>query len=128
MFGLSAEEEASLHDKIAWAILVQSAPIFGLLCVIPAPWGKTISYSFGPLLPARMSWFFFESPNLVWCWICWKKCQQQQLQLSNRLLLGFFFLHYLQRAVIYPLRMSPNTTPMPMTVVLVAFCFTSFNG
>jgi len=47
---------------------------------------------------------------------------------SQWLLLGLFGLHYLQRAVLYPLRMSPNTTPMPLTVVLAACCFTFFNG
>lgn len=176
MFGLGAYEESLLHEKIAWAILVQSLPIFLILCfVIPgacvfikvslvvclnlrliysflhlyvtfsaplflarfpwlvfcfqyvAPWGKTISYSFGPLLPARISWFFFESPNLMWSYLCWWNCQHQ-LPVSNLLLLILFSMHYVQRAVLYPMRMSPNTTPMPLTVVVVAFCFTSFNG
>jgi len=36
MFGLSVEEEALLHEKVAWAILLQSVPIFLVLYfVIP---------------------------------------------------------------------------------------------
>ena len=139
MFGLTLEDEALLHEKIAWALLLQSAPVFlVLMFVIPAPWGKTVSHSIGPLLPAKMSWFFFECPNLVWCAICyWVRCccrqkeeeqRQRQLEASSRLLLTLFFLHYAQRAVLYPLLMSRNTTKMPLTVVLVAFVFTFFNG
>ena len=36
MFGLSAEDEATLHSKIAWAILLQSPLVFLILhCVVP---------------------------------------------------------------------------------------------
>ena len=168
MFGLSAEDEATLHSKIAWAILWQSLPIFLILnfiipgqstsyngswkissyrrvftvttnshsliqqkliyILIQAPWGKTISYSFGPLLPARICWFFFESPNIFWIYVCWYNCPHRPLPTSNVLLLILFLFHYVQRTVIYPILMSPNTTPMPATVVLAAFCFTIFNG
>ena len=43
MLGLDAEAEASLHAKIAWAILWQSLPIFLILnFVIP---GQSTSYN-----------------------------------------------------------------------------------
>ena len=45
MFGLSLEEEALLHEKIAWVILLQSAPIFLVLYfVIP---GVSLSHTGG---------------------------------------------------------------------------------
>ena len=102
--------------------------ISSILLVIAAPWGKTISYTFGPLLPARISWFFFESPNLFWTCFCWLSGSHNSLPTSNSLLLVLFFLHYVQRAIFYPYRMSSNTTRMPVVVVIAAFCFTVFNG
>ena len=102
--------------------------ISSILLVIAAPWGKTISYTFGPLLPARISWFFFESPNLFWTCFCWLSGSQNSLPRSNSLLLVLFFLHYVQRAIFYPYRMSSNTTRMPVVVVIAAFCFTVVNG
>ena len=125
MFGLSFEDERTLHERIAYAILLQSVPIFIILYwVVPAPWGKTVNTNFGPLIPARLAWFVFESPNLIWSYICWRR----EMELVNQILLALFVLHYLQRCVIYPLLLSANTTPMPLTVVLAALSFCTFNG
>jgi hypothetical protein len=127
MFGLTVEEELHLLDLLAYFIIFLSLPIFlTLTYVIPAPWGKTSQrrYNLGPCIPARIAWFVFESPNLVWSYVCWKS----ETPRINKLLLLLFVLHYLQRAILYPLRMSPSSKQMPLAVVASAFSFCSFNG
>jgi 3-oxo-5-alpha-steroid 4-dehydrogenase 1 len=135
MFDLSYEEEWLLHSQIANGIVYISLPIFiTLYWIIPSPWGKTLAASdqkpawwLGPLLPARISWFVFESPNLVWSYICWQQ-RRADLSVANVLLLVLFVLHYLRRAILYPATMSPETKPMPLAVVVSAFCFCACNG
>jgi hypothetical protein len=128
MFDLSYEEERILHEQIPNGMVYISLPIF----VIPSLWGKTLAtdqkqWWLGPLLPARISWFVFESPNLVWSYICWQQ-RRADLSAANVLLLVLFVLHYLRRAILYPVTMSPQTKPMPAAVVLSAFCYCNFNG
>jgi 3-oxo-5-alpha-steroid 4-dehydrogenase 1 len=130
MFDLSYEEERLLHGQIAEGMVYISLPIFvTLYWIIPSPWGKThqTQWWLGPLLPARISWFFFESPNLVWSYICWRQ-RRADLSVANVLLLVLFVLHYLRRAILYPATMSPETKPMPAAVVVSACCYCTFNG
>jgi hypothetical protein len=98
---------------------------------INAPYGRySVSKGWGPLLPARFAWFFMESPNLfipmvVYLHYATPRCAQNY---SNNILLCMFVMHYVNRTILYPLRMSRDVSPMPLTVVLLAFLFTCWNG
>jgi 3-oxo-5-alpha-steroid 4-dehydrogenase 1 len=132
MFGISIEEEKAFHEQISQGMLVISLPIFlTLYFVLPAPWGKTLSdkhqWFLGPLLPARISWFIFESPNLVWSYVCWRQ-RRDDVGAMNIFLFSLFVLHYIRRAVIYPIMMSSNTKRMPTVIVLSALCYCCCNG
>jgi len=132
MFGLSYEDERDLHHQIALGMIFISLPIFiTLYWIIPSPWGKTFStlqqWYLGPLLPARLSWFLFECPNLVWSFLCYRQVHKT-INPVNLLLLTLFIGHYIQRAILYPLLMSSNTKRMPAAVVLSAFSFCNVNG
>lgn len=133
MFGLTHEEEVRLNESIALGMLGISLPIFFVLrYIIPySPWGKTMlskrQLYLGPFLPPRISWFVFESPNLIWSYVCWKE-RRQNLDRVNQVLLLLFVIHYIQRDIVYPLLISSNTKPMPLAVVVIAFCYCSANG
>ena len=106
---------------------------------------------FGPQFNARISWVVFESPNLIWA--CYYLCfcgdpsslyldtspshaqtsiiswENNQLQIStNFILISLFAMHYINRAIIYPLRMNPNSNKVPVVVILFAFVITTWNG
>jgi hypothetical protein len=108
-------------------LLISVLTFLVLYHVIPAPWGKTLSHKVGPLLPARASWLFFESPNLIWSYLCWRQ-RRNSLADINQFLLMLFVIHYAQRAIIYPIFLSNNTRKMPTAVVLCGFAFTTVNG
>lgn len=128
MLSLMSEEERLLLERIATGMLLMSIPTFLVLYhIIPAPWGKTLSHKMGPLLPARAAWAFFESPNLIWSYVCWKH-RREKLAYINQFLLLLFVMHYVQRAILYPLFLSNNTNQMPIAVVLCAFVFCNVNG
>lgn len=132
MVRLTYEEERRLNENIAIGMLIVSLPTFLLLYyVIPSPWGKTLTskrqFYFGPLIPSRISWFVFESPNLIWSYFCWRK-RRDDVDSVNQILLLLFVIHYIQRDIVFPLIISKNTKPLPLAVVLAAFFYCSVNG
>jgi hypothetical protein len=55
--------------------------------------------------------------------------QHNHLQIStNAILLSLFALHYINRAIIYPLRMNSNSNKVPLIVTLSACLVTTVNG
>lgn len=73
-------------------------------------------------LNPRLAWFLFEVPNLIWAVYFLLVCQ-------NKLTFGYslFILHYINRDIIYPLRMK-TTNKVPFEIVLSAGLFTTANG
>jgi hypothetical protein len=143
--------ERSFHSLLSSALLVISIPTFlVLLGVISAPYGKHSSPSssqknrvWGPTLNARLAWFLFESPNLLWSILCfYHKDEKVFWSLSssdphsssftlsaNPILFILFVIHYIHRCIVYPsLRMNPQSQPVNMTVILSAFFFCCWNG
>ncbi|KAL3827130.1 hypothetical protein ACHAXA_002365 [Cyclostephanos tholiformis] len=105
---------------------------------------------FGPAIDARVSWFLFECPNLIWSWYCcwyrrdasptmtppiWMAALSSEydrpggIQIStNVVLVSLFTLHYVNRAIIYPMRMNRNSHEVPLLVTVCAALITSLNG
>lgn len=98
---------------------------------IKAPYGRySTSKGWGPLLPARFAWFVMESPNLIAVLVIQIHYANPLCRAApcNNVLLLLFSLHYLNRAVLYPLRMNRNASPMPASVTLLAFLYCCWNG
>ena len=147
--------EAHLIQSIAQALLYYISPLlFALLYfVLPSPYGKLATPSWnqrlGPALPACWAWFLFELPNLLWAVVtAWKHGQAQQRSLSvpllegassspspsslpvcSYILFGFFVVHYIRRALLYPLQLSSSrASPTSLGVTLNAMAYTTVNG
>ena len=141
------------HIFISKLFLVLSLPTFVITrYVIVAPFGRHVQdgkayrWWFGPQFDAKLSWFVFESPNLIWSWYCYcylrdseimssgsaatmVSFDNNQLQISsNVMVLSLFTLHYVNRAVIYPLRMNSNSHRVPLLVTASATIVTMLNG
>ena len=153
---VATTEQINLHTLLSQLFLLQSIPTYLLLrYIIIAPFGRHVTkqtrWWFGPLLNAKLSWFLFEIPNLIWVWYCyWHWCdpdifyldsppnQQMRsvisiegnnMQIStNAILLSLFALHYINRAIIYPLQMNINSQRVPLIVSLCAGIITCWNG
>jgi 3-oxo-5-alpha-steroid 4-dehydrogenase 1 len=138
MFGYTLEEERAFHTSVARGMLQCSVVTFVVLYFfISSPFGKTSptrkgeakkpAWWLGPLLPARASWFFFEVQNLIWSAICLSQRNREIFGKTNAILLSLFVGHYINRAIIYPLRMK-DSKPVPVLVVVSATVFCTFNG
>lgn len=114
----------------SWAMIFVAFAVFFVLLFIPAPYGKHDNpgkrlVSINP----RLCWFLFESPNLLWVIkaITTRNPDDALLQTPNLILLGCFTFHYINRAVVYPLRMRGGQ-PWSLLPFASAVLFTSING
>jgi len=158
MFGLSLEDERIFHERLAWGVIWTSLPCFVvLLWIIPSPWGKTATVPrqqpqtgnkeqqphtatkyLGPLLPAKIAWMVFESPNLIFAYWCWKERPRDSMITDstttlgglpvNQVLFAIFVVHYIRRAIVYPLQLGKSTKGLPLAVVLSGLVYCSING
>mmetsp|Transcript_17172 Transcript_17172/g.55164 ORF Transcript_17172/g.55164 Transcript_17172/m.55164 type:complete len:266 (+) Transcript_17172:3-800(+) len=125
-------DEAVFHRSLCWIIIISGAfTLVTLLLGITAPYGRySTQHGWGPLVPARVAWMVMESPNLYisafFFYFAADRNEEAVGSTTNRILLAMFVLHYINRAIIYPLRTQGR--PMPLTVMLLAFMFCSVNG
>ncbi|XP_036600363.1 3-oxo-5-alpha-steroid 4-dehydrogenase 1 [Trichosurus vulpecula] len=107
--------------------------LFGLLiCVLQwnngLPYGRHARARFGPPLPAKLAWSVQELPCLlVPLYVVTCTPAQRLSHWPNRILLALFIIHYLQRSLIFPFLIRGGK-PVPITIVLFAFTFCTFNG
>jgi len=76
----------------------------------------------------KIAWALQECPTLVAAAVCWVHGKPVcKSSLGNVALLACFVAHYVNRSVIYPLRMQ-SSKPVPAPVMLMAMAFCSLNG
>jgi len=113
-----------------WATLAElalAAATFLALWLVTAPYGRHNRAGWGPNIPSRVGWVVMESVAvLVFAAVFFLgRFRFDPLPLA---FLFLFQLHYVNRAVIYPLRTRNDGTGMPLVIVLLAVLFNSLNG
>lgn len=119
--------DAASFAAFNWAWMGLAAVVFVALFFVTAPYGRHLRAGWGPQVPARVGWMVMEAPALLLVGL--------GLALGSRpfdsysLLLGSMFLaHYLNRTVVFPLRLPATSRPMPLSIVLSAVFFNLVNG
>ena len=119
------------------AFLMSSVPTFLLTISVTAPFGRHArekKWWHGPSVDAKLSWMAFELPNLLWSYYCYNYFNSLGINWVgsgvslNALLLGLFTAHYVNRAIIYPLRMNEGSAKVPLIVTCSACAVTALNG
>ena len=125
----------------AIGMLIAGLATFLATSVFTAPYGKHTKGGWGPLIPARVAWILMETPNLwttaFFAYVAYahidavsnesRNIRSHLGDVPNMILLGLFLLHYINRSIVYPLKMT-QATPMPASVMFMAFCFCTWNG
>jgi len=90
-----------------------------------APYGRYIKKNRGILIDNSIGWFIMELPALIIVPVL-------SLQNNNSpfvvLIALFWFLHYFNRSIIFPLRINTKKKRIPIFIVLSAFTFNIVNG
>jgi 3-oxo-5-alpha-steroid 4-dehydrogenase 1 len=101
--------------------------IFPLVLWVVAPYGRHTSSHWGPLINNKAGWVIMESPALfVFAWF--------YLTGSNHhtfipwIFFTLWCVHYVNRTLVFPFRLRTKGKKMPLTIVLMAFCFNLVNG
>lgn len=152
---VATEGQIEFHALLSNLFLLQSLPTYIVTrYIIVAPFGrhvpkertKAYKWWFGPQFNAGISWFMFECPNLFWAWYSLRylidpgtfyleqtdrvvSLEKDSLRIStNAILVALFVGHYINRAIIYPLRMNPGSQKVPLVIIIFAGAVTFWNG
>jgi hypothetical protein len=103
---------------------------FFALFFIPAHYGRFYDdkKSF-VTLPNKLAWFLEEIPNLgvSTYYMYYYIIESQTINWINFLMIGFFFVHYVHRALVFPLKIA-NTKKMPIEIIFLGATFCFVNG
>lgn len=112
---------------ICWIWIVAGLITFPFLLKVSQPYGRHSKTSWGPMINNRLGWFIMELPALaiVLYFVLNANNWQNQIVATASMLWG---LHYIHRAIIFPLRIKTRGKKMPVIIVISAIFFNSVNG
>ena len=91
-------------------------------------YGRFISQKRSSLLvSASVSWMIYESPNLIIS-IYFLLFKDFPYKIANIVLISLFIIHYIHRAIIYPLKIRGNARKYPLEIASLATMFCTLNG
>ncbi|MCA9675198.1 MAG: DUF1295 domain-containing protein [Kofleriaceae bacterium] len=97
------------------------------LALITAPYGRHGRPGWGPTVPARVGWIVMESPAVV-AFLAIYLAGPHRADAAPLVLLALWQVHYVQRTVVFPLRMRAAGRRMPVLVVALALAFNGLNA
>jgi steroid 5-alpha reductase family enzyme len=112
---------------IAVGILVLPLTLF-----ITAPFGRHFSARYGPTIGNRLGWILMESPAIWWFTIVFASGMFGRAPSNQNvvawILWALWMLHYMNRGMIFPLRIRTRGKQIPILIVAFAFMFQMING
>ena len=128
-----AVDEATFHWWCIVGLVGSMVFSFGILMSgVEAAYGRynvgNRSNFWGFNINGRAAWIMQESPTLIVPFFCWRYASPVcRASLANRILLGLFIVHYINRTCVFPLLLRGGK-PTPVSVMLSAFTFCSLNA
>jgi len=94
---MTVEDERRLLFWMSCGMIVFGLAVFAVLLIIPAPYGRYSSASWGWQIDCRYAWFMQELPCLLLTLVLWLN-NATATMLPNTLLLAAFVVHYIHRS------------------------------
>lgn len=116
-------------DWIVWAWIGVAVLIFVVLVFtkIRAPYGRHTNKKWGAMIPNKLGWFLMELPALLLTPVL-AITGPSELDWFGWLLVGLWLSHYVNRTIIFPLRIRTEGKSMPLAIVFSAVFFNGMNG
>ncbi|XP_055353354.1 3-oxo-5-alpha-steroid 4-dehydrogenase 1-like [Paramacrobiotus metropolitanus] len=124
---LGSDAEKPTLDAMALVMIAVGLVTYVALQLLPAPYGRYSSPSYGLLVPARIAWVVQECPAFFVPLYVWLYMDNGAPALANKILAGLFMLHYFQRTFFYSFLIRGGK-PTPLAPFLMAFVFCTYNG
>jgi len=93
---MTVENERRLLFWMSCGMIISGLAVFVVVLIMPAPYGRYSSASWGGLIDSRYAWFLQELPSLLVPVVLWLNSATATM-LPNKLLLGAFIVHYVHR-------------------------------
>jgi 3-oxo-5-alpha-steroid 4-dehydrogenase 1 len=119
--------DAPFLNWLQWGWIAVAGLTFIGLFFITAPYGRHTRSGWGPLIEARVGWVLMEITSPLFLCVSYFA----GLEVFNPVTFLFVLLwlgHYVNRALLYPLRMKNGLRPMPFTMVAMGGLFNLVNG
>ncbi len=117
----------ALYSQLLWIWIAVALVAFLYLLRENAPYGRHVRPGWGPTLDNRLGWFLMEFPVVV-VFLSALLWSGPDISLLPGLFSACFLCHYLNRSIIYPLRLRTLGKRMPLAIVLSAVGFNFING
>ena len=111
-----------MYTWIAIAVL-----IFFLLLKVTAPYGRHASGKWGPMISNRLGWLLMEFPVMIIIAVLVIPFMHT-VSLPVWVMLGLFFLHYINRTFVFPFRLHTRGKKMPVLIVASGIFFNLNSG
>lgn len=119
--------EKTLFGLLVWIWISVAVIIFIVLLFVTAPYGRHSKRTWGLTIPDRLGWFMMEIPGPV-IYLLLVITGNGPKTITVWVITGLYLAHYLNRAIIYPLRIRTRGKEMPLAVALMAILFNLVNG
>jgi 3-oxo-5-alpha-steroid 4-dehydrogenase 1 len=118
---------AESHLLATYAEIALAAVTLCALVFISAPYGRHARNGWGPTLPNRLGWILMESPAvLVFGAVYFMG--PHRFEPVPLVLLSMWWFHYINRAYVFPFRLSPGSKRMPAMIPIIAIGFNTLNA
>ncbi len=109
-----------LHRQLLWGFAGLSVLVFFVVMLIPAPYGRHERPGWGPTMAARPAWVLMELPAVLVPLVVWW-LSERRFEAVPLVMLLMWQSHYLDRALLYPLKARMTGKRTPLLIVLLAF-------
>ncbi|MDE0083591.1 MAG: hypothetical protein OXT72_13185, partial [Gammaproteobacteria bacterium] len=120
--------EQIFHRALVWAMFAMAIVTFAVLLRLKAPYGRYYAgHGWGPALPNRVGWVLMELPAAIAFAVIYfiGSSASEPVPL---IFFGIWQCHYLNRALVYPLRTRTAGKRVPLAVVASGIGFNVVNA
>ncbi|MBN2198372.1 MAG: DUF1295 domain-containing protein [Candidatus Aminicenantes bacterium] len=119
--------EIVLYRILLFIFLGSAAAACAAIFFVTVPYGRHSRPGWGPLLQGRWGWFLMESPSLF-VFLLFFILGPFNRSPAAVILCLLWSAHYVQRSLVYPFLIRSRRRSVPLSIVGMAFAFTSLNG
>jgi 3-oxo-5-alpha-steroid 4-dehydrogenase 1 len=109
------------------SFFILSPLTFIVLLRITAPYGRHNKSGWGPTVPSTLAWILMELPAALVLPLCYVFGERQGHPVAL-VFVGLWQLHYIHRAVLFPLRRRGGARRMPIVIMASGMLFNLING
>ena len=113
-------------ESAIWIWMGIAVATFVLLRFVSAPYGRHTRSGWGPMISNKLGWAIMESPGLIVMPTLFFLGPNTKTWI-HFLMLGIYLVDYLNRAVIFPLRIRTKGKKMPLLITSSAVFFNLVN-